>query len=87
MPEPASTQILETRIRPAGQDASRVELTIADAPDPEDAETMITISLKVKHTITIPYVVDLQAHALHETVKLIREHTHILDEILESLRH
>ena len=87
MPEPASTQILETTIRPAGHDASRVELVIADAPDPEDAETMITISLKVKHTLTTPYVVDLQDHALHETVRLIREHTHILDKILESLRH
>ncbi len=86
MPEPASTQILETRLRPAGQDASRVELTIADAPDPEDAETMITISLKVKHRREIPFLMDLQDDALHETVTLIREHTRILDEILESLR-
>ncbi len=89
MPEPAaSTQILETRIRPVGPAASRVELVIADAPDPEDAEATITISLEVNHgTRTVPFVVDLQNYALHDAVRLIREHTRILDEILENLRH
>ena len=87
MPEPASTQILETRLRPAGQDSSRVELVISDDADPENAETTITISLVLKHPRPVPFVVDLQDHALHVTVKLLREHTRILDDILEGLRH
>lgn len=86
MTEAPGTQILETKVRPGGPDASRVELVIADDTDLENAKTTIVISLSVKHSRTPPFVVDLQFGALYQATQLIREHTDAMEELLEEVR-
>jgi hypothetical protein len=87
MPEQPSTQILETKVRPSGPHASRVDIAIADAATLEGAGTSIVISLEVDNgTRATPFLIDLQYFALHQVVTLLREHVDRLEQQLEEIR-
>jgi hypothetical protein len=71
MPEPAATQILETKVVDNGPNAARVELTIADADTLEGATESVAISVKINlKNETRPFV-DYQRLALHRAVDLL----------------
>ena len=87
MTEAPGTQILETTVRPSGQNASRVDIAIADATTLEDAETSIVISTKVDNGMRMtPFLIDLQYFALQQIAQLLREHLDHLEQQLEQLR-
>jgi hypothetical protein len=82
MLEPAATQILATRVQPAGPNVARVELTIADAATLEEASETISVSVDIKLDRETAPLVEYQSRAIQRAVDFLSEHWRSLDKLL-----